>query len=177
MAATLTNREIADVFHAIADTMEILGEDRFRSQAYRRAGDALADLPEPLASYRARGELDAIPGVGKAITDKIGELLDTGQLRFYEKLRAKIPAGVLELLRVPNVGPRMAGRLYSELGIATLEDLKAAAEGGKLNGVKGFGAKTIASILQGIEAAAGRDQRRLLIDALRAAEGLIDALR
>src|SRR5215203_6006197 len=107
MAATLTNREIADIFHAIADTMEILGEDRFRTQAYRRAGEALADLAEPLESYRARNELGDIPGVGKAITDKIAELLDTGQLQFYEKLRAKIPAGVLEILRVPNVGPRM----------------------------------------------------------------------
>jgi DNA polymerase (family 10) len=177
MAATLTTREIADVFHAIADTMEILGEDRFRTQAYRRAGDALADLPEPLASYRARGDLGAIPGVGKAITDKIAELLDTGQLTFYEKLRAKVPAGVLEMLRVPNVGPRMAGRLYEELGIASLAELKSAAESGKLNGVKGFGDKTIASILQGIAAAEGHDRRRLLIDALRAAEGLIDALR
>jgi DNA polymerase (family 10) len=177
MAATLTNREIADVFHAIADTMEILGEDRFRTQAYRRAGDALADLPEPLTSYRARGELGAIPGVGKAITDKIAELLDTGQLKFYEKLRAKVPAGVLEMLRVPNLGPRMVGRLYEELGIASLAELKTAAETGKLDGVKGFGAKTIAGILQGITAAEGHDRRRLLIDALRAAEGLIDALR
>ena len=177
MAATLTNREIADVFHAIADTMEILGEDRFRTQAYRRAGDALTDLPEPLANYRARGELSGIPGVGKAIADKIAELLDTGQLKFYEKLRAKVPPGVLEMLRVPNVGPRMVGRLYEELGIASLAELKVAAESGKLNGVKGFGAKTIASILQGIAAAEGQDRRRLLIDALRAAESLIDALR
>ncbi len=177
MAATLTNREIADVFHAIADTMEILGEDRFRTQAYRRAGEALADLPEPLANYRARGELGAIPGVGKAIADKIAELLDTGQLKFYEKLRAKVPSGVLEMLRVPNLGPRMVGRLYEELNIASLDELKAAAESGKLNGVKGFGPKTIASILQGIAAAEGHDHRRLLIDALRAAENLIDALR
>jgi DNA polymerase (family X) len=177
MAATPTNREIADVFHAIADTMEILGEDRFRTQAYHRAGDALADLAEPLASYRARNELEAIPGVGKAIADKIRELLDTGQLQFYEKLRAKVPAGVLELLRVPNVGPRMAGRLYTELGIAGLAELKLAAESGRLNGVKGFGAKTIAGILQGIAAAEGRDRRTLLIDALRTAESLIEALR
>jgi DNA polymerase (family 10) len=177
MSATLTNREIADVFHAIADTMEILGEDRFRTQAYHRAGDALADLAEPLASYRARNELEGIPGVGKAIADKIRELLDTGQLQFYEKLRAKVPAGVLELLRVPNVGPRMAGRLYTELNITSLAELKTAAESGRLNGVKGFGAKTIAGIVQGIAAAEGRDRRTLLIDALRTAEGLIEALR
>ncbi|HJZ50402.1 MAG TPA: helix-hairpin-helix domain-containing protein, partial [Roseiflexaceae bacterium] len=128
MAATLTNRQIADVFYAIADTMEVLGEDVFRTRAYKRAGDAIVDLSVPLATLRERGELAAIPGVGKAIADKIGELLDTGQLKFYEKLRAKVPAGVLEMLRVPNVGPRTAGRLYTELGIASLADLKAAAE-------------------------------------------------
>jgi DNA polymerase (family 10) len=177
MAATLTNREIADVFHAVADTMEILGEDRFRTQAYRRAAETLAELAEPLASYRARNELANIPGVGKAITDKIAELLDTGQLSFYEKLRAKVPASVLELLHIPNVGPRMAGRLYNELGITSMAELKEAAESGRLNNVKGFGPKTIASILQGIELAASRDQRKLMIDALRVAEGLIEALR
>jgi DNA polymerase (family X) len=177
MAALMTNREIADVFYAIADTMEVLGEDRFRTQSYRRAGDALGDLPEPLASYRARGQLEAIPGVGKAIAEKIRELLDTGELRFYERLKAKVPAGVLEMLRVPNVGPRTAGRLYSELGIASLAELKVAAESGKLAGVKGFGAKTIEGIIQGIAAAEQRDQRTLLSAALSAAEGLISALR
>jgi DNA polymerase (family X) len=177
MATTLTNREIADVFYAISDTMEVLGEDVFRTRAYKRAGDAIVDLPTSLAALRERGELDDIPGVGKAIADKIGELLDTGQLQFYEKMRAKVPAGVLEMLRVPNVGPRTAGRLYNEFGIASLADLKAAAESGKLDKVKGFGAKTVAAIIQGISAAEKRDQRTLLIDALRAAESLIDALR
>jgi DNA polymerase (family 10) len=177
MAATLTNREIADVFYAIADTMEVLGEDVFRTRAYKRAGDALVDLSVPLALLRERGELAGIPGVGKAIVEKIGELLDTGQLQFYEKMRAKVPAGVLELLKVPNVGPRTAGRLYSELGIASLADLKAAAESGKLNDVKGFGTKTIAEIIRGIGAAESRDKRTLLIDALRAAESLIESLQ
>ena len=82
MAATLTNREIADVFYAIADTMEVLGEDVFRTRAYKRAGDAIVDLPASLSVLRERGELDDIPGVGKAIADKIGELLDTGKLQF-----------------------------------------------------------------------------------------------
>jgi DNA polymerase (family X) len=177
MAATLTNREIAEVFYAISDTMEVLGEDVFRSRAYKRAGDAIVDLPASLATLRANGELDDIPGVGKAIAEKIGELIDTGQLKFYEKLRAKVPAGVLEMLRVPNVGPRTAGRLYSEFGIASLAELKAAAEAGKLDKVKGFGAKTVAAIIQGISAAEHRDKRTLMIDALRAAESLIDALR
>ncbi len=177
MAATLTNREIADVFYAIADTMEVLGEDVFRSRAYRRAGDAILGLVQPLATLRERDELTGVPGIGKAISDKIAELLDTGQLRFYEKLRAKVPAGVLELLRVPNIGPRTAGKLYSDLGIASIADLKAAAESGKLDKVKGFGSKTVAAIIRDIAAAETRDQRTLLSEALRAAEQLIDALR
>ncbi|MFO7169554.1 MAG: DNA polymerase/3'-5' exonuclease PolX [Chloroflexota bacterium] len=177
MAAQLTNREIADVFHAIADLMEILGEDRFRTQAYRRAGDALADLPQPLSVYRERGELGQIPGVGKAITDKIEELLDTGELQFYSKLRARVPEGVREILRIPNVGPRTAGRLYQELGITSLAELKAAAEDGRLRGIKGFGEKTIQGILQGIAQAEKAEHRTLLHHALQAAERLIAELR
>ena len=177
MAESLTNRQIADVFYAIADTMEVLGEDVFRSRAYRRAGDAILDLPAPLATLRERGDLQGVPGIGKAIADKIAELLDTGQLKFYEKLRAKVPAGVLELLRVPNIGPRTAGKLYSDLGIASIADLKAAAESGKLDKVKGFGSKTVAAIIRDIAAAETRDQRTLLSEALRAAESLIAALR
>src|SRR5690606_28830318 len=177
MAAQLTNREIADVFHAIADLMEILGEDRFRTQAYRRAGDALADLPQPLSVYRERGELGQIPGVGKAITDKIEELLDTGELQFYSKLRARVPEGVREILRIPNVGPRTAGRLYQELGITSLAELKAAAEDGRLRGIKGFGEKTIQGILQGIAQAEKAEHRPLLHHALPAAERLIAELR
>ncbi len=177
MAAKLTNREIADVFYAIADTMEILGEDVFRARAYHRAGDAIVGLSVPLATLRERGDLTGVPGIGKAISDKIGELLDTGELQFYARLKAKVPPGVLDLLRVPNVGPKMAGRLHAELGINSIADLKAAAESGRLNGVKGFGEKTIAGILQGIAAAESRDRRTLLLDALRYAESLIAALR
>lgn len=175
--AMLTNREIADVFHAIADTMEILGEDRFRTQAYRRAGEALSDLPAPLSSYRDRGDLADIPGVGKAIADKIAELLDTGELNFYLKLKARVPPGVLELLRIPNIGPRTAGRLYQDLGIASIDQLRVAAEDGRLAKVKGFGAKTIAGIIDGIASVGQRDTRTLLFDGLRAADGLLEALR
>ena len=149
MPDQLTNRQVADVFQAIADSMEILGEDRFRIQAYRRASDALADLPKPLAAYRKRDELSGIPGVGKAIADKIVELLDTGQLQFYEKLRERVPAGVLDMLRIPNLGPRTVARLYEELGLADLDALQEAATSGKLNKVKGLGARTIAQIVEG----------------------------
>src|SRR5919205_4016180 len=143
MTSSLSNHEIADVFHAIANSLEIKGEDRFRVQAYRRVGDAILELPEPLTAYRERNELETIPGVGKTIADKIRELLDTGQLKFYERLKEQVPTGLLELLRMPNVGPRTVGRLYRELGIDSLESLKIAAEKGRLGELKGFGSKSV----------------------------------
>ncbi len=162
---------------AIADLMEILDEDRFRVQAYRRASDAIRDLPAPLATYRDRGELEAIPGVGKAIAGKIGELLEAGKLQYYNRLQEKAPTGVRELLRVPGVGPRTAGRLYRELGITSLAELKRAAEEGRLATLKGFGAKMIEGILQGISVAERQERRMLLAHALETAEELILALR
>lgn len=173
----LTNHEVAEIFSAIADLMEILDEDRFRVQAYRRSSDAIRDLPAPLATYRDRGELETIPGVGKAIAAKIGELLDTGELQYYNRLQEKAPPGVRELLRVPGVGPRTAGRLYRELGITSLAELKRAAEERRLATLKGFGAKMIEGILQGISVAERQEQRMLLAHALETAEELILALR
>jgi DNA polymerase (family 10) len=177
MPEQLSNRQIADVFHAIADSMEILGEDRFRLQAYRRAGDALADLPQPLAVYRERGELAAIPGVGKAIADKIAELLDTGRLEFYEKLRERVPPAALDMLRIPHLGPRTVARLVNDLGLRSLDELRAAAESGQLAKVKGLGSKTAATILQGIDMVQQREKRVLLSEALRSAENLLESLR
>ncbi|MGQ9549971.1 MAG: DNA polymerase/3'-5' exonuclease PolX [Roseiflexus sp.] len=177
MMSRLTNHEVAHIFSAIADLMEILDEDRFRVQAYRRAGEAIRDLPAPLETYRNRGELEAIPGVGKAIAGKIGELLDTGELQYYKRLQEKVPDGVRELLRIPGIGPRIAGRLYRELGITSLVELKRAAEEGRLATLKGFGAKMIEGILQGISVAERQEQRMLLAHALETAEEMILALR
>ena len=177
MAQALSNRDIADIFLEIADRMEILGEDRFRALAYRRAGEAIADLPMPLADYRARGALEAIPGIGKTIAEKIGVILDTGALPLAERLRAEVPDGVLDMLRVPDLGPLRAGRLYRELGIAGLDDLRLAVESGRLRTLKGFGPKSEERIRQGLAALAQGEQRTLLGPALATAELLLAELR
>ncbi len=177
MTASLSNHEIAQIFHNIALSLEISGESRYRYQAYSRAGDAINALPASLASYRERGELEQVPGVGKTLADKIEELLDTGQLTFYEKLKKDIPPGVLELLKVPNIGPRTAGRLYKDLGIDSLVALRQAADQGKLVGVKGFGTKMIEGIAAGISAAENADTRTLLGESLASAELLIASLQ
>lgn len=177
MAEPLSNRDVADVFLGIAARMEILGEDKFRLLAYRRAGEAIADLPMPLADYRSRGVLEEIPGIGKTIADKVATLLDTGALPLAEKLRAQVPDGVIDLLRVPDLGPSRAARLHKELGIGGLDDLRAAVAEGKLRGLKGFGAKSEERIAAGLAGLADDEQRILMSQALATAEGLIEALR
>lgn len=177
MAEALSNRDIADLFLGIAARMEILGEDKFRLLAYRRAGEAIADLPMPLADYRARGALEEIPGIGKTIAEKIATLLETGNLPLAEQLRGKLPDGVIDLLRVPDLGPSKAARLFHELGIAGLDDLRAAVSEGKLRGLKGFGAKSEERIAAGLASLATDEGRVLMSQALATAEQLLEALR
>jgi DNA polymerase (family X) len=170
------NKLVADVFHAIADALEIQGEERYRFLSYRRVGDAIAALDEPLGAVAARGELEALPGVGKVLAAKIDELLRTGQLAFYEQLKQQLPPGVLELLRVPEVGPRTAGRLWRELGIDSIEALRSAASEGRLRTLKGFGPKTEQKLLAAINGLSA-EQRLLLSEALAVADILLGALR
>jgi DNA polymerase (family X) len=173
----LSNRDIADVFQAIADSMEILGQDRFRLLAYRRASEAIADLPMPLADYRARAALEDIPGIGKTIAEKIAVLLDTGSLPLHEQLKQELPAGVLDLLKVPDIGPRSARRLYQELGVCSLADLQTAIDDGRLAQLKGFGAKSVERVRQGLARLADHQRRTIMPQALQVAEQLIADLR
>lgn len=173
----LSNQQVAQVFENIADAMELLGEDRFKYQAYRRAGETLSALPVSLHDYHARGALQEINGVGAAIAAKIAELLDTGKLEFYERLRARVPDGVLDVMRVPGVGPKTAWRLYQELGIAGLESLEAAASAGHIRTLKGLGVKLEERIIAGLQNQATGPERFLLGEALPLAQALVAAFR
>jgi DNA polymerase (family X) len=174
---TLTNGELARIFHDIGDMLEVKGELVFKTVAYHRAADAIAHSPTELVpAYRA-GELPKIAGIGQAISDKIAELAKTGRLAFYDRLVAEVPPSLVELLRVPGVGPRTVKILHEGLAIDSLEDLRQAAESGSLRSVKGLSEKTEQSILEGIAALGARETRMLLGTAEALIETLISELR
>jgi DNA polymerase (family 10) len=172
----LANGDLARIFHDIGDMLEVQGELVFKTVAYHRAADAIGRSPVDLvAAYRA-GTPPTIPGVGKAISDKIMELATTGRMAYYDRLAAEVPPGLVELLRIPGLGPKTVRTLYGELGIETMDDLRQAAEAGTLRSVKGLSAKTEQLVLEGIERLETRPQRMLLYQARDRIDGIIAAI-
>lgn len=172
----LTNGTLARIFHEIGDILEVKGELVFKTVAYHRAADAIGRSPVDLvAAYRA-GTPPKVPGVGQAISDKIAEIVATGRMRFHDRLRAEMPASLVELLRIPGLGPRTVRLVYQELGIETIEDLRRAAEAGHLRELKGLSEKTERLILDGIARLETRPTRLLIHRAAEAIEGVRAAL-
>ncbi len=147
----MINPEIARIFNVIADMLEIKGDNPFRIRAYRRAAQNIEGLTEDVAILVERETVEEIPGIGKDLAAKIREFVTTGTLREHEKLKADVPAGVVELLRIPGIGPKTAKLLYEEKGIESTEKLEAATRAGELRGLPGIKAKTEENILRGIE--------------------------
>ncbi len=172
----LTNGDLARIFHDIGDMLEIKGELVFKTVAYHRAADAIGRSPVDLvAAYRA-GNPPRIPGVGPAIGDKIAELATTGQLAFYDRLAAEVPPGLVDLLRIPGLGPKTVRQIYGELGIETMEDLRRAAEAGTLSSLRGLSTRTEQLILEGIERLESTPQRMLLDRAEAIVTGVMEAI-
>ena len=155
-----TNREVAELLRRIGDILDILGENRYRVMAYRRAADNIEALGQDITDLWREGRLREIPGVGEALAKKLDELLRTGRLGYYERLQAQVPPGVVEMLAIPEVGPKTARLLWQEAGLTTIAEVKAAAEAGELRKLPGLGAKSEANILAGIEALARRKTGR-----------------
>lgn len=174
----MNNAQLAQVFDNIADLLEIKGEQIYRVLAYRRGAEAIKGLGRDINAIWEEGGLEGIPGVGKAIAGKIDELLGTGEMEFYEKLKAEIPIGLLEVLKVGDVGPKKAARFWKELDISSIEQLEAAARENHLAGLSGMGEKSQARILESIEALKRRQTGRITIGtALPVAEQLLSELR
>ena len=172
----MTNHEIAEIFARIGDMLDILGENRYKVLAYRRAAENIRHLPQDLRSYWQSGSLQDIPGIGPAIEEKIEELLTTGRLEFYERLQDQVPVGVVSLLQIPDVGPKTARLLWERLGVQSVTEVEEAARAGRLRTLPGLGSKSEAKILAGIQALHRRSDRIPLGTAWPAAAALLKQL-
>ena len=177
MTRAWTNREVAELLRRIADMLEIKGEVIYKSIAYRRAADSIASLDRDLREVWREGDMREIPGVGQALSKKLDELLSTGRLRYYEKLEEEVPAGVLSLLAIPDVGPKTVKLMWERLGILSVAEVERAARAGKLRQLPGLGEKSEQRILRGIELFHRRSERIPLGTAWPVAQELLAALR
>ena len=173
----LTNYELADIFERIGNLLEIKGEVIYKILAYRKAADSLRANADEATDLFAEDRLTDIPGVGKAISEKISELFTTGRLGFLEKLEAEIPPTLPELLQVPDVGPRKAALLWKQANITNMAELEAAARAGKLRDLPSIGEKSEQRILAGIEAVSRRSTRMTLDVAYAQVERWVNWLR
>lgn len=173
----MTNSEIAEIFERIGDMLEILGDDRFKVIAYRRAAENIQSLGQDIRTQWRAGTLQEIPGVGKAIAEKLEELLRTGHLEYYERLQDQVPPGVVSLLEIPNVGPKTAKMLWERLGIQSVAEVEAAAREGRLRDLPGLGSKSEAKILSGIESLHRRSDRIPLGTAWPVAREILEGLK
>ena len=173
----MKNTAIAKVFSDIADLLELKGENQFKIRAYQKAVRAIEHYPKEIRIMVDEGEdLKSIPGVGDAIAKKTTELVKTGKLEYYEKLKAEFPEGIINLLDIPGVGPKTANKLCSELGITSVDSLEQAIKDGSVAKLFRLGEKTANNILQQIEASRRKDQRIPIGEALPTVEEILSAL-
>jgi DNA polymerase (family 10) len=176
----MKNPEIAAAFEQIADILEFQGANAFRVRAYRNAARIIHELSEPIARIVGHPErkLTEFSGIGADLAEKITVLVTTGGLPMLEELRAQVPESVLLLMRVPGLGPKKAAKLFKELGVKTLAELRAACEAERVRELEGFGAKTEAAILSGMTLAESPEvQRMYWADADVFARALLEHLR
>lgn len=146
----MKNLEVAWVLAEIADLIEIRGVDAFKSRAYRRAAGVIASLPRDIAVIGEAGELETLPGIGKGLAAKIGEIIRSGTCSYLEDLKADVPEGLRDMLAIPGVGAKTASALYRELGVRSLADLERAAKSGRIRALKGMSVRTEQRISDGL---------------------------
>jgi DNA polymerase (family 10) len=174
----MTKNEIADILIQIGTLLELKGENPFKVRAYQAGARAIEAIEESeLARLIAAGELESVKGIGEALARKIGELHVTGRLEFYEKLRASIAPGLIEMLEIPGLGPKKIKALHEKLDIASIAELQAACAAGRVAELDGFGAKSQEKILAGIANRIAYGQRHLWWDAAEVAAPILAGLR
>jgi DNA polymerase (family X) len=172
----MLNEKVANILYEIADLLE-LKDEKFKPQAYRKAAHSIETMETDIQVEYEHGRLRDIPGVGDAIEGKIAEIIKTGELRYLEDLKAEFPPGLIQVMEVQEIGPKTTVRLYRELKITNLQDLKLAAEQHRIRGLKGFGEKTEENILKGIRYAEESRGRMLLAYAHPIAAGMVSYMR
>ena len=174
------NADVADQLELLADISEILGEESFRVLAYRRAATRIRETPGPVAELALAGRATDLPGIGTTIEQKVVEIVEDGEMHALTKRRQLVPAGVVEFLRLPGVGPKTAARIWTELGITTLAGLESAAREGRLRDLSGLGPRSEEKILAALADGAGRkapaEDRGLLGAALPAVQRVVAEL-
>lgn len=169
--------QVAAVLQEIGVLLELKGENPFKTRAYANAARTLEGLTEPLEAIVAADRLGEIKGIGEALQQKIQELVTTGRLKYHADLKASLPAGLIDMLSVSGLGPKKVKALHEQLGIDSIDALEAACKEGRVAGLPGFGAKSQAKILEGIQFRRQYASRHLLSTALAAAEPIAEALR
>lgn len=169
--------KVAEVLVEIGTLLELKGENPFKTRAYGNAARTLEGLSEPLEQLVAEKKLGEIKGIGEALEQKITELVTTGRLKYYEDLKASIPPGLVEMLEISGLGPKKIQALNKKLGVDSIAKLEAACKAGQVAELEGFGEKTQANLLEGIERKRQYASKHLLADALSAAEPLLESLR
>ncbi|RKH08638.1 DNA polymerase/3'-5' exonuclease PolX [Corallococcus sp. CA053C] len=177
--AVLTDKAaVAQVLRDMSLLLQLQGESGFRVRAYDIAADRIANLPQDLGAVVTQGRLQDLQGIGPGLAEKLTELVTTGRLGAFEELKARFPAGLLELMKLPDVGPKKVAVLWSELQVGSVEALEAACRDGRVRELKGFGAKSETKLLDGIAVyRRAKGERKLLGDALPIAEELLARIR
>ena len=173
----MQSADVAKILDEMGTLLEIRGENPFRCRAYHTAAQSVRSLEGDLAELVAAGSLSEVPGLGETMIAKITQLVTTGRLPTFEELKQELPAGLQTLMRVPGIGPKKVQALYKTLGISSLEGLKQAADSGELAKMKGYGAKTISKIQEGIAFVESTGERILQSHAWRLALPLLKQLR
>ena len=174
----MENIEIARIFEDVADLLEMLGASVFRIRAYRAAARTVETLGTPAESLlkKDRNALEALPGIGKDLAGKIREIIETGELTLLKELAVQIPESVIQMIRIPGLGPKRAKQIYDQLGIATLAGLEQAAREGRLRALRGWKETMEAKVLQGIADLKAWRGRFRLVEADAAIRPLLERL-
>ena len=173
----MKNKLIAEIFKSIAQILEIQGENPFRIRAYERASQNIESLPDDIEIYVMEDRLKDIPSIGKDLEEKIKEITSTGKLKYLEELKRNIPEGVVEMLKVPGIGPKTAKLLYEKLDVQDVVMLERMAHAGKIRNLEGMGEKSEENILHGIEIFKKGRERLDLKTALDVADSFVSWLK